>query len=222
MPDSFLKRVVDSFEERSEKVAMRIVGDDSHIYTFGESLRRARAIAYRLGQEGIGPGDRVALIGENHPNWAIAYLGILYRGAVCVPLDPQGEMGTLANFIENSEAKLVFIGEEVREKFQQIEERLGRKLSVAIWRHESEPGAVRGPREGIPSGVQDATGSPDLGLRNADFGFADSITANPQSQIPDPQSGDPVATAPGSDSRRQFDGIERAPVQQTLSRGRTS
>ena len=124
---------------------MRIVGDDSHVYTFGECLRRVRAIAYRLGQDGIEPGDRVALIGENHPNWAVAYLGILYRGAVCVPLDPQGEIGTLANFIENSEAKLVFIGDEVREKFAQIEDKLGRKLAVAIWQHESESVAAGDP-----------------------------------------------------------------------------
>ncbi len=37
----------------------------------------------RLEKEGIAFGDRVALIGENHPRWAIAYFGILYRGAVC-------------------------------------------------------------------------------------------------------------------------------------------
>ena len=32
-------------------------------------------------------GDRVAILGENHPNWAIAYLGILHRGAVVTPLE---------------------------------------------------------------------------------------------------------------------------------------
>jgi long-chain acyl-CoA synthetase len=121
MPDSFCKRLIDSFEERSDSVAMRIVGDDSQAYTFGECLRQVRAIAWRLKVEGVEFGDRVALIGENHPNWAIAYLGVLYRGAVCVPIDPHGAIETLANFIENSEAKLAFIGSEVSDTFLEIE-----------------------------------------------------------------------------------------------------
>jgi len=41
-------------------------------------------------------------------------------------------------------------------------------------------------------------GSLDFGLRNADLGFGLRVTANPQSDIPDPESGRPVAAAPGS------------------------
>ena len=138
MSDSFLARVVDSFESRPEKTAMRIVGDEAHSYTFGETLRGVRAVAYRLEHEGVAFGDRVALIGENHPSWAIAYLGILYRGAVCVPLDPQGEPGTLANFIENSEAKLVFVGDEVLERVTEIEGKLGREVRKVVWTKSGE------------------------------------------------------------------------------------
>src|SRR5688572_30399772 len=137
MSDSYLKRVVTSFESRSDRVAMRIVGDDSEVYTFGEMLQKIRAVAYRLEREGVGFGDRVALIGENHPNWAIAYLGILYRGAICVPLDPEGEAGALANFIENSEAALAFIGSEVAEKFEHISEKLARRVTAVMWGPES-------------------------------------------------------------------------------------
>ncbi|HEX6127226.1 MAG TPA: AMP-binding protein, partial [Pyrinomonadaceae bacterium] len=142
MSNSFLKRLIDSFDARPEKIAMRIVGDDSQVYTFGETLRQIRSIAYRLEQQGVAFGDRVALIGENHPCWAIAYLGILYRGAVCVPLDPHGEIDTLKNFIDNSEAKLVFIGSEVSEKFAQIEDKLGRKLPVVEWEGSAPPAEV--------------------------------------------------------------------------------
>lgn len=133
MSDSFLKRVTDSFESRADKTAMRIVGDDSHVYSFGETLSNVRSVAHRLSSEGVEHGDRVALIGENHPSWAIAYLGILFNGSVCVPMDPNGEIETLTNFIENSDAKLAFIGSEVAEKFSQIEERLGRKVPAVVW-----------------------------------------------------------------------------------------
>ena len=133
MPDSYLKRLVDSFEARTDKIAMRIVGDDSQVYTFGQSLSRIRSVAYNLELEGVESSDRVAVIGENHPSWAIAYLGILYRGAVCVPLDPHGEIETLTNFIENSEAKVAFVGEEVLEKCNAIRERIGRDLKLVAW-----------------------------------------------------------------------------------------
>jgi long-chain acyl-CoA synthetase len=112
---------------------MRVVGDDTQVYTFAEMMRQIRTVAFRLCGEGIDFGDCVALIGENHPCWAIAYLSTLYRGAVCVPLDPHGEIEALTNFIENSEAKLAFIGDDFRDKFQQIEERLGRRIPAVVW-----------------------------------------------------------------------------------------
>jgi long-chain acyl-CoA synthetase len=116
---------------------MRIVGDDSQIYTFGEMLKQIRSIAYRLETEGVAFGDRVALIGENHPCWAIAYLGTIYRGAVIVPLDPHGEIETITNFLENSEAKVAFLSPDITEKFQQIEEKLGRHIPAVVWNLEN-------------------------------------------------------------------------------------
>ena len=139
MFDSFIKRLIDSFESREANVAMRIVGDDSQVYTFGETLAKIRSVAYRLGQEGVEFGDRVALIGENHPAWAISYLATLYHGAVCVPLDPQGEIETITNFLENSDAKLAFIGSEVSDKFRLIGEKLGRGIPAVVWNPEQSP-----------------------------------------------------------------------------------
>ena len=133
MADSYCKRLIDSFESRSNMTAMRIVGDDSQVYTFGQTLDQIRSVAYRLGQENVEFGDRIALIGENHPCWAIAYLSAIYHGSVCVPIDPHGEIETITNFIENSEAKVAFIGPEVVDKFTQIEERLGRSIPAVVW-----------------------------------------------------------------------------------------
>src|SRR3954463_9637911 len=142
MSDSFCKRLVDSFESRADKVAMRVVGDESEVYTFGRSFTLIRSVAWRLEQEGVQLGDRVALIGENHPSWAIAYLAILYRGAICVPMDPHGETATLANFIENSEAKLAFVGDESLEKFARIQDRVPRSVRRVIWSTRDSSGAI--------------------------------------------------------------------------------
>src|SRR5688572_27701376 len=133
MSGSFCQRLIESFESRRDKTAMRIVGDDEQVYTFGDTLSRLRSVQYRLRQEAIEFGDLVALIGENHPNWAIAYLATLCHGAVCVPMDPHGEIETITNFIDNSEAKLAFIGPDMVGKFGQIQERLGRGIRTVAW-----------------------------------------------------------------------------------------
>ena len=58
---------------------------------FRWTARRARgvalALAARLAAEGVRPGDRVLLEGPNSPEWCSAFLGIVARGAVAVPLD---------------------------------------------------------------------------------------------------------------------------------------
>ncbi len=86
---SFCQRVVDTAGIRRDKVAMVLIdGKESDQVTFGSMLSQIRSIAYRLTLEHVSFGDRVAILGENHPNWAIAYLAILNRGAVVTPLDP--------------------------------------------------------------------------------------------------------------------------------------
>lgn len=148
MADSYITRLIDTFESNTSRIAMRVVGDDSQIYTFGESLQFIRAIAWRLGESGVEKGDRVALIGENHPCWALAYLAILYRGAVCVPMDPHGEVETLANFLENSEARLAFISADLEAKFTgEIGKRLDRSVPIVVWSTRSKPGADRRTEE---------------------------------------------------------------------------
>ncbi|MEJ7701684.1 MAG: AMP-binding protein [Pyrinomonadaceae bacterium] len=130
--DSFCQLIINAAESHANKMAMQIIGFEDTKYTFTEMLAAIRSIAFRLEREGIAFGDRVALIGENHPRWAIAYFGILFRGAVCVPIDPHGEIETITNFLENSEAKMAFIGEDFLKEFHVLEERVGRKIPAVV------------------------------------------------------------------------------------------
>ena len=133
MEKSFCQLITDAAASRRDKIAMQIVGEETDgKYTYGEMLDAVRSIAFRLESEGIEFGDRVALIGENHPRWAIAYYGILFRGAVCVPIDPHAEIETLTNFFNNSEAKMAFIGDDFIKHFHALEENLGRKIPAVV------------------------------------------------------------------------------------------
>ena len=55
--------------------------------TAGEIRSTALALAARLDGAGVRPGDRVLLQGPDSPEWCAAFLGIVARGAVAVPLD---------------------------------------------------------------------------------------------------------------------------------------
>ncbi len=132
MAISFCQLVADAAESHLDKVAMEVIGVEGTKYTFAEMLSEIRSIAFRFSKEGIKFGDRVALIGENHPHWAIAYFGMLFAGVVCVPIDPHGEIDTIANFLENSEAKMAFIGNDFIETFATVSAKLGRELPVVL------------------------------------------------------------------------------------------
>ena len=137
---SFCQRVVETASIRPDKVAMMVInGEESDAIRFGSMLAQIRSIAYRLTQENIAFGDRVAILGENHPNWAIAYLGILYRGAVVTPLDPAATTQALASFLGNSEAKLAFVSPASLTKFRSACEQLGRKIPAVALRPQIQP-----------------------------------------------------------------------------------
>jgi long-chain acyl-CoA synthetase len=142
---SFCQRVVDAAKARPDHVAMMVTGPQgAETITFGSMLAQIQSLAYRLTQEGIAFGDRVAIIGENHPNWAIAYLGILYRGAVAVPLDPAATTGAIAAFLKDSAAKLAFVTTPSLEKFRAACDHMGRLIpAVALLPPEQPDGMTR-------------------------------------------------------------------------------
>lgn len=116
--ETFCQRVVASAIAHQDRVAMTLIEPHGkETTTFGSMLAQIRSIAYRLSLEGVAVGDRVALIGENHPHWAITYLGIIYCGAVVTPLDPAATIQALATFLKSSEAKLAFVSPASLEKF---------------------------------------------------------------------------------------------------------
>lgn len=140
---SFCQRVVEAASIRPDKVAMMVIdGKEPQTITFGSMLAQIRSIAYRLTQERIAFGDRVAIIGENHPNWAIAYLGILYRGAVVTPLDPAATTQALASFLGNSEAKLAFVSPASLTKFRTACEQIGRNIPAVALRPQIQPNGL--------------------------------------------------------------------------------
>ena len=70
-------------------------------FSYKEAEERIRAVSNYLLSQGARKGDKIAVSGKNSPEWAIAYLGIIYAGCIVVPLDillKDNEMETLLRF----------------------------------------------------------------------------------------------------------------------------
>jgi len=86
-------------------------------FTYPEVLERVLRVAAYLQSQGVRRGDRVALTGKNSPEWVIAYLGILFAGAVVVPLDYQLGVEELSTLLRFAGANLLFVDEEKYDGF---------------------------------------------------------------------------------------------------------
>lgn len=81
--------------------------------TYRELETEALKVANYLLNAGFKKGDTACLVLENRPEWIIIYLGIMYAGMICVPLDSQLTSPDLKNFILDSQAKAAFCSQDV-------------------------------------------------------------------------------------------------------------
>lgn len=110
-----LVSMIDDMAERHEHAVafQRLEGEELTRITYQDTWRRANATAARLWAAGVRPGDRVALAAKNHPDWPIAYFGILKTGAAAVPMDADYEVAPLTNVLRASGAKIAIFDESV-------------------------------------------------------------------------------------------------------------
>ena len=77
--------------------------------TYGDLDRAARGVATALRARGVAPGDKVALLVPNVPEFTIAYFGILYAGATVVPINVLAAAPEVQYFLEDSGARVLVV-----------------------------------------------------------------------------------------------------------------
>jgi long-chain acyl-CoA synthetase len=99
-------------------------GEDSHRFTFGEVHHYAARVGSALLASGAQHQDRVMLVGENRPEWGIAFFGILRAGCTAVPVDKEISEPEIVNIARRSEAKICLVSEQLLEKHPTLENAL--------------------------------------------------------------------------------------------------
>ena len=112
------KTIVELYEACTKnhrgRVAMRITrGGREERYTYAD-LRECvlRGAAWLLGQ-GFGPGDHIGLIGENSPEWGMAYLAIQRIGAVAIPLERDLREKEIRRLLRLGDAKALLLSDSL-------------------------------------------------------------------------------------------------------------
>jgi long-chain acyl-CoA synthetase len=81
-------------------------------YSWSHYYETARAVALGLLSLGIKPGDRVAIAGENTPEWFYADVGVQMIGAVAVGIYPTNPWVELQYIVRHSGARVVVTGDQ--------------------------------------------------------------------------------------------------------------
>lgn len=99
--------------------------------TYEEAGRKIEALMSFLEKAGIQPGDRVALLSTNMPNWPLAYFSVTFMGAVIVPVLPDFSATEVVNILDHSGAKAIFISQGLLSRIEDYRsESLGTVIAI--------------------------------------------------------------------------------------------
>jgi long-chain acyl-CoA synthetase len=113
-----------------ERSCFTIYEPDRISLNYIEALKKIEAVARWLHNKGIRRGDRIAVSGKNAPEWTVAYLGILFAGAVVVPIDYQLKNDETDLLVKTSGARGLFIDEEKHKYYTENKKNLEFVISL--------------------------------------------------------------------------------------------
>lgn len=99
--------------------AMALVGQSP--LTYNQVDARIKSLMALYEGLGVEPGDRVALLSTNMPNWGMAYYATTFMGAVVVPMLPDFSEAEIENILRHSEAKLIVVSDGLNSKIKNLE-----------------------------------------------------------------------------------------------------
>ncbi len=115
-----------------------LVYEDERL-TYAEHYRQVCCLAHRLVDEfGIQPGDRVALVMRNYPEWPVVFWAVVSIGAVVVPLNAWWTATELSYALADCGARALFADGERAAALDSIADQLPKLKHRVVARHDAE------------------------------------------------------------------------------------
>lgn len=143
------RTIIDLFEESVAKYANKEFLLEKHNgkfepTTYAETYNQALNIGAGLRAIGVAEGDRVSILAEGCNNWIISELGLLYAGAVSVPLSIKlEEANDLLFRLRHADVKVIFVSKYQLPKIRRIASELSDLQHIIVW-GEDESGLKEG------------------------------------------------------------------------------
>ena len=113
--------------------------------TYRELLAAVHTFAAALHQMGVRPGDRVAIMLPNTPQYVIAFMGTLRAGAIAVNTNPTYTPRELAHQMKDSGAETIVMLSPLYERLQAVRDEVPIKRVIIT----DIPEYVKGPFKGL-------------------------------------------------------------------------
>jgi long-chain acyl-CoA synthetase len=84
-------------------------GPEWQTLSWNDVARQVSALSRGLRKLGVEPGDRVAIVSENRPEWMIADMAIMSAGAICVPAYTTNTVDDHFHILSDSGAKIAIV-----------------------------------------------------------------------------------------------------------------
>ena len=98
--------------------------------TYKEFWQRVKHHSLFLKDLGVKKEDSIAILGENSPNWAIAYMAIVRIGAVAVPILPDTVETDVHHILTDAKVMILFVTKRQLEKIYELDSRQLKTLIV--------------------------------------------------------------------------------------------
>lgn len=150
MDKSFLRLIEESVKQNWDLNAFTDYKGATLKYS--DVARKIDKIHIIFQKTGILPGDKIALIGRNSSNWAVAYIATLTYGAVLVPILPDFKPDNVHHIVNHSDSTVLFTGEPIWENLDESQMR-GVKCIISLTDfsilHENTPFSVKDIRKKV-------------------------------------------------------------------------
>jgi long-chain acyl-CoA synthetase len=89
--------------------------------TYTALFEQVQTISHLLHERGVIAGDRVAILGENTPNWGTVFFAVTTMGAIAVPILPDFHPTEIHQILRHADAKALFVSRRLFPKIEDAE-----------------------------------------------------------------------------------------------------
>jgi len=107
VPSSLRVMLETSAQRYAGRTALTLI--DGATLTYSSLWQKVQDVSAFLRERGVNRSDRLIILGENTPNWGIAYFAVTTIGSVAVPVLPDFHPSDIARIIRHAEPRGIFV-----------------------------------------------------------------------------------------------------------------